>query len=82
MRRHWDRDWFAWVMVAPVVHVLSVLVLYPLVRGGYLSFTNTTEANQNAEICIRSITGTEVCEPNPGAARFVGLDITAGGAKG
>jgi ABC-type sugar transport systems, permease components len=74
MRRHWDRYWFAWAMVAPVVLVLSVLVLYPLVRGVYLSFTNTTEANQNAEICIRSITGTEVCEPNPNAARFVGLD--------
>lgn len=74
MRRHWDRYWFAWAMVAPVVLVLSVLVLYPLVRGVYLSFTNTTEANQYTEICIRSITGTEVCEPNPDAARFVGLE--------
>jgi len=74
VRRHWDRYWFAWAMVAPVVLVLSVLVLYPLVRGVYLSFTNTTEANQYTEICIRSITGTEVCEPNPDAARFVGLE--------
>jgi arabinogalactan oligomer/maltooligosaccharide transport system permease protein len=74
MRRHWDRYWFAWAMVAPVVLVLSVLVLYPLVRGVYLSFTNTTEANQNAETCFRSITGSEVCEPNPDAARFVGLE--------
>jgi arabinogalactan oligomer/maltooligosaccharide transport system permease protein len=61
-------------MVAPVVLVLSVLVLYPLVRGVYLSLTNTTEANQYTEICIRSITGAEVCEPNPNAARFVGLE--------
>jgi arabinogalactan oligomer/maltooligosaccharide transport system permease protein len=61
-------------MVAPVVLVLSVLVLYPLVRGVYLSLTNTTEANQYSEICIRSITGAEVCEPNPNAARFVGLE--------
>jgi arabinogalactan oligomer/maltooligosaccharide transport system permease protein len=74
MRRHWDRWWFAWAMVAPVVIVLSVLVFYPLVRGVYLSFTNTTEANQASETCIRSITGTEVCEPNPDAARFIGFD--------
>ena len=74
MRRHWDRYWFAWAMVAPVVVVLGVLVFYPLVRGVYLSFTNTTEANQKAEICVRSITGGEVCEPNPDAARFVGLE--------
>jgi arabinogalactan oligomer/maltooligosaccharide transport system permease protein len=74
MRRHWDRYWFAWAMVAPVVIVLTVLVFYPLARGVYLSFTNTTEANQYAEICVRSITGTEVCEPNPNAARFVGLE--------
>ena len=74
LRRHWDRYWFAWAMVAPVVVVLGVLVFYPLARGVYLSFTNTTEANQNAEICIRSITGAEVCEPNPDVARFVGLE--------
>jgi arabinogalactan oligomer/maltooligosaccharide transport system permease protein len=74
MRRHWDRYWFAWAMVAPVVVVLGVLVFYPLARGVYLSFTNTTEANQNAEVCVRSITGGEVCQPNPDAARFVGLD--------
>jgi arabinogalactan oligomer/maltooligosaccharide transport system permease protein len=57
-----------------VVLVLSVLILYPLGRGIYLSFTNTTEANQLAENCVRSITGTEVCTPNPNAASFVGVD--------
>lgn len=74
LRRHWDRYWFAWAMVAPVLLVLGVLVFYPLVRGTYLSFTNTTEANQQSEICVRSITGGEVCRPNPDAAHFVGLD--------
>jgi arabinogalactan oligomer/maltooligosaccharide transport system permease protein len=74
MRRSWDRYWFAWAMVAPVVLVLGVLVFYPLVRGIYISLTNTTEANQAAEICVRSITGGEVCEPNPNQASFVGLE--------
>ncbi len=74
MQRHWDRYWFAWAMVAPVVIVLAVLVFYPLVQGVALSFTDTTEANQAAEICVRSITGTEVCEPNPDAAHNVGLN--------
>jgi arabinogalactan oligomer/maltooligosaccharide transport system permease protein len=74
LRRSWDRHWYAWAMVAPVVLVLSVLILYPLGRGIYLSFTNTTEANQLAENCVRSITGTEVCTPNPNAASFVGVD--------
>jgi arabinogalactan oligomer/maltooligosaccharide transport system permease protein len=50
------------------------LVFYPLGRGIYLSFTNTTEANQNAQMCVKSITGGEVCEPNPDAAHFIGLE--------
>jgi arabinogalactan oligomer/maltooligosaccharide transport system permease protein len=74
MRRNWDRHWFAWAMAAPVVLVLSVLVFYPLGRGIYLSFTNTTEANQNSQTCVKSITGGEVCQPNPDAAHFIGLD--------
>ena len=52
----------------------AVLIVYPLVRGIYLSLTNTTEANQLSEICTKSITGDEACEPNPNAADFVGLD--------
>jgi len=74
MRRFFSRHWYAWAMVAPVVVVLAVLILYPLGRGIYLSFTNTTEANQLSEICTKSITGTQSCEPNPDAAHFVGLD--------
>ena len=74
VRRAWDRHWYAWAMALPVVIVLAVLIFYPLVRGIYLSFTNLTEANQQSEICTRSITGEEDCQPNPNSWRFVGLD--------
>jgi arabinogalactan oligomer/maltooligosaccharide transport system permease protein len=74
LRRSWDKHWYAWAMVAPVVAVLAVLVLYPLARGIYLSFTDLTEANQLTEICTKSITGQEDCSPNPNSWEFIGLD--------
>jgi len=45
LKRSWDKHWYAWAMVAPVVIVIGVLVLYPLVYGLYLSLTNATEMN-------------------------------------
>ncbi|BBA96984.1 putative maltose permease [Actinacidiphila reveromycinica] len=48
--RAWDRHWYAWAMVAPVVIVLGVLVLYPLGYGVYLSFTNATAQNVATDI--------------------------------
>jgi arabinogalactan oligomer / maltooligosaccharide transport system permease protein len=45
IRRSWDKYWYAWAMVAPVVIVIGVLVLYPLGYGVYLSFTNANEGN-------------------------------------
>jgi arabinogalactan oligomer / maltooligosaccharide transport system permease protein len=74
LRRSWDRHWYAWAMVAPVVVLFAVLIFYPLVRGIVLSFTNLTEANQLSEVCTKSITGSEFCEPNPNSWHFVGLD--------
>ncbi|WP_189040845.1 carbohydrate ABC transporter permease [Micromonospora sonchi] len=74
LRRSWEKHWYAWAMVLPVVIVLAVLIFYPLFRGIWLSFTNLTEANQVAEICTRSITGGEVCTDNPNKWEFVGLD--------
>ncbi|MEU3460044.1 sugar ABC transporter permease [Streptomyces sp. NPDC006733] len=44
-KRSWDKHWYAWAMVAPVVIVIGVLVLYPLGYGIYLSFTDATETN-------------------------------------
>jgi arabinogalactan oligomer / maltooligosaccharide transport system permease protein len=72
-RQFASKHWYAWAMVLPVVLVLGVLVLYPLVRGIYISFTNLNESNQRAEICTKTLGGDEVCRPNPNAAEFVGL---------
>jgi arabinogalactan oligomer/maltooligosaccharide transport system permease protein len=74
LRNSFDKYWYAWAMVAPVVIVLAVLVFYPLVQGVWLSFTNANEGNQAAEICTKSLSGELSCEPNPNTARFVGLD--------
>jgi arabinogalactan oligomer/maltooligosaccharide transport system permease protein len=74
LRRSWDKHWYAWAMVFPVVAVLGVLIFYPLGRGIYLSLTNLTEANQLTEVCTRSITGEESCRPNPNRWEFIGLD--------
>jgi len=68
-----DKHWYAWAMVAPVVLVLAALVFYPLLQGVWMSFTNANEANQAAQICHRSLGGGEVCIPNPNASRFVGF---------
>lgn len=73
LRRSWDRYWYAWSMVLPVVIVLAALIGYPLLRGIWLSVTNLTEANQIAEICTRTITGEESCAPNPNRWEYVGL---------
>jgi arabinogalactan oligomer / maltooligosaccharide transport system permease protein len=45
LRRSWDKYWYAYAMVAPVVAVLGVLIFYPLVRGIFLSLTNATTRN-------------------------------------
>ncbi|HLN78667.1 MAG TPA: sugar ABC transporter permease [Nocardioidaceae bacterium] len=69
-----SRHWYAWAMVLPVVVVLGVLVLYPLARGVYISFTDLTESNQRAEVCTKTLGGGEDCHTNPKAAKFVGVD--------
>jgi len=45
LRRSWDKYWYAYAMVAPVVIVLGTLVFYPLVRGIALALTNATNRN-------------------------------------
>ncbi len=74
MRRSWERHWYAWAMVAPVVTVLGGLVMYPLARGVWLSFTDLNERNQVTEICQRGLLGGETCRPNPDRWEYVGLD--------
>jgi arabinogalactan oligomer/maltooligosaccharide transport system permease protein len=77
-----SKHWYAWAMVLPVVIVLGVLVLYPLARGVYISFTDLNESNQRAQICTKTLGGAESCAPNPNAAKFTGLknykDILSG----
>lgn len=74
MRKSFDRHWYAWAMVLPTVLVLGVLVCYPLVQGVWQSFTDLNESNKRTEVCRKVLGGAETCEPNPDAARFVGLD--------
>jgi len=50
LRRTWDKHWYAWAMVIPVVLVIGALVGYPLLRGVYLSFTDANEHNVAATI--------------------------------
>jgi arabinogalactan oligomer/maltooligosaccharide transport system permease protein len=63
LRRSWDKYWYAYAMVAPVVAVLGVLILYPLVRGILLSLTNATNRNIGNPRFDR-----------PGTYRNIGLD--------
>ena len=74
LRANFDKYWYAWAMVAPVVIVLAVLVFYPLVQGIWMSFTNINESNQVAEVCSKTLGGGEVCRPNPSKWNVVGLE--------
>ncbi|MFF3322748.1 carbohydrate ABC transporter permease [Streptomyces sp. NPDC002889] len=65
MKLSYEKHWYAWAMVAPVVLVLGVLVLYPLIRGIYLSMTDATSLNVGRTIGVNEI---------PDAFSFVGAD--------
>ncbi|WP_374983405.1 carbohydrate ABC transporter permease [Streptomyces fradiae] len=65
MKRSYDRHWYAWAMVLPVVLVIGVLIAYPLGRGVYLSFTDANELN-----VAKQLGATEI----PATYQFVGLD--------
>ncbi|MGW3242633.1 carbohydrate ABC transporter permease [Streptomyces sp. NPDC001070] len=55
IRQSYNRNWYAWAMVAPVVAVIGVLVLYPLVRGIYLSLTDANSQNVGRTIGVNKI---------------------------
>jgi len=63
LRKSWDKYWYAYAMVTPVVIVLGVLVFYPLIRGVLLTFTNATTRNIGNPRFDR-----------PGTYRNIGLD--------
>ncbi|MCP3817514.1 sugar ABC transporter permease [Streptomyces sp. A3M-1-3] len=61
----YEKHWYAWAMVAPVVVVLGALVLYPLARGIYLSLTDANSQNIGRTIGVNEI---------PDSFSWVGLE--------
>ncbi|MCX5201624.1 sugar ABC transporter permease [Streptomyces sp. NBC_00237] len=55
MKQSYEKHWYAWAMVAPVVLVLGILVLYPLIRGIYLSMTDASSLNIGRTIGVNEI---------------------------
>jgi arabinogalactan oligomer/maltooligosaccharide transport system permease protein len=45
LRLGFGRWWFAYAMLTPVFVVMALLVLYPLIRGVYYSFTDANQYN-------------------------------------
>ncbi|OAH15671.1 carbohydrate ABC transporter permease [Streptomyces jeddahensis] len=65
LKRSYQRYWYAYAMITPVAVVLGVLVLYPLVRGFYLTFTDADSLNSARTIGVNHIDATY---------KFIGLD--------
>lgn len=58
LKRSWDRYWYAWAFITPVVLVMLVIILWPLIQGIFLSFTDATERNVAKVIGGRQIPAT------------------------
>lgn len=58
LRLTYQRYWYAYAMIAPVAVVLGVLVVYPLVRGFYLTLTNANSLNSARTIGANHIEAT------------------------
>ncbi|GAA2275279.1 ABC transporter permease [Streptomyces ruber] len=58
LRQGWQKYWYAYAMIAPVVVVIGVLVLYPLARGFYLTFTDANSLNSARTIGVNEIEAT------------------------
>jgi arabinogalactan oligomer/maltooligosaccharide transport system permease protein len=65
IKQSYNRHWYAYAMVAPVVAVLGLLVAYPLGRGIYLSLTDANSDNVGRTIGVNEI---------PDSFSWVGLD--------
>ncbi|MDO0928000.1 sugar ABC transporter permease [Streptomyces sp. TG1A-8] len=65
MKNGYQKHWYAYAMIAPVVVVLGVIVGYPLVRGVYLTLTDANSLNSARTIGVNHIAATY---------RFVGID--------
>jgi len=58
LKQGYQKHWYAYAMIAPVVIVLGVLVLYPLVYGLYLTFTDANSLNTARTIGVNHIDAT------------------------
>ncbi|GHD98049.1 carbohydrate ABC transporter permease [Streptomyces alanosinicus] len=65
IRNGFQKYWYAYAMIAPVVVVLAVIVGYPLIRGFYLTLTDADSLNSARTIGVNHIAATY---------KFVGLD--------
>ncbi len=58
LRQSWDKYWYAWAFITPVVIVMVVIILWPLIQGVFLSFTDASEKNVAKVIGGREIPAT------------------------
>ncbi|MER6977553.1 carbohydrate ABC transporter permease [Streptomyces carpinensis] len=58
LKNSYQKYWYAYAMIAPVVIVLGVLVLYPLVYGLYLTLTDANSLNTARTIGVNHIDAT------------------------
>ncbi|MFF9085087.1 carbohydrate ABC transporter permease [Streptomyces sp. NPDC014991] len=65
IRNGYQKHWYAYAMIAPVVAVLGGIVAYPLFRGVYLTLTDANSLNSARTIGVNHIDATY---------RFIGLD--------
>ncbi|PZH15766.1 ABC transporter permease [Streptomyces sp. NTH33] len=65
LKHGYQKYWYAYAMIIPVVVVLGVLVGYPLVRGFYLTLTDADSLNSARTIGVNHIEATY---------KFIGLD--------
>ncbi|MET7284860.1 sugar ABC transporter permease [Streptomyces sp. NPDC005573] len=65
IKNGYQKHWYAYAMIAPVVVVLGAIVAYPLVRGLYLTLTDANSLNSARTIGVNHIDATY---------KFIGLD--------
>jgi arabinogalactan oligomer/maltooligosaccharide transport system permease protein len=58
IRHGYQKYWYAYAMIAPVVLVLAGIVAYPLIRGVYLTFTDANSLNSARTIGVNHIAAT------------------------
>ncbi|MBX7548637.1 sugar ABC transporter permease [Streptomyces sp. NPDC004232] len=58
IRHGYQKYWYAYAMIAPVVVVLAGIVAYPLIRGVYLTLTDANSLNSARTIGVNHIAAT------------------------